>query len=163
MLLSFFEPPEFFVNRRNRHLTRLIVLALTPYDRPRKRQLSPASRRLLISSIWCALSLNFGPNLIPDCLALCRPSLVRRRIKSLSNSATPDKTVSISLPIAVDVLAHGSARERKLASLAAVDFTMFSRSKVDLARRSSRVTTKVSPGPKDESKRVSCGRDSQVS
>ena len=76
----------------------------------------------------------------------CRPSEVRSAIRSLSNSATPESTVRISFPIAVDVLAQGSANDRKLASFAAVALMMLSRSRVDLARRSSRVTTNVSLG-----------------
>jgi hypothetical protein len=84
------------------HFTRLMVFALTPYERARNLHDSPASLRRLISPIWKGLSLNLGPNFIPDALARCLPSEVRRAIKSLSNSATPPKTVSMNLPTAVE-------------------------------------------------------------
>jgi hypothetical protein len=47
---------------------------------------------------------------------------VRRAIRCRSNSATPESTVSISLPIAVEVFAHGSPNERKFACSAAAEF-----------------------------------------
>jgi hypothetical protein len=90
--------------------------------------------------------LNFGPNFTPDCLARALPSLVRKAIRSRSNSAIPPSIVSISLPTADEVLAHGSANEMKLAFFDAVALTMFSKSLVDLAKRSNRVTTNVSSG-----------------
>jgi hypothetical protein len=72
--------------------------------------------------------------------------------KSFSNSAIPPSTVSISLPTADELLAQGSARDKKVAPLLAVAWMMLSRSAVDRANLSKRVTTKVSPDPNDDSR-----------
>ena len=82
---------------------------------------------------------------MPDCCARCLPSDVRNWIKSRSNSAMPPRTVSISLPTGLEVFAQGSASDRKAACFALVALMMLSRSLVDLANRSNRVTIRVSP------------------
>ena len=55
------------------------------------------------------------PIFTPRALARSRPSPVRARINSRSNSASPPSTVSIRRPCAVVVSAHVSCSERKLA------------------------------------------------
>jgi hypothetical protein len=54
-----------------------------------------------------------APILTPFATARSRPSPVRARINSRSNSASPSSTVSIRRPYAVVVSAHVSLRERK--------------------------------------------------
>src|ERR1700730_6153427 len=56
---------------------------------------SPCSRRLIASRFWCGVSLGGRPKLCPRAFALSRPSPVRARINSRSNSASPPRTVSI--------------------------------------------------------------------
>jgi hypothetical protein len=65
--------------------------------------------------IW----VSFGslPSFTPFATARARPSLVRARIKSRSNSAKPPSTVSIKRPCAVVVSAHVSPSDRKPAPL----------------------------------------------
>jgi len=91
---------------------------------------SPLSRRLTASCFWCGVSLNGRPNLCPRALARALPSLVRARINSRSNSASPAKTVTIKRPCAVVVSAHASLRERKPAPLAMIVASVFKRSQV---------------------------------
>jgi hypothetical protein len=82
----------------------------------------------------------------PRSFARLRPSPVRARINSRSNSAKPPSTVSISRPWALVVSAHASWRLLKPAPRAVIAAITLSRSRVDLASRSSRVTTSTSPG-----------------
>jgi hypothetical protein len=69
--------------------SRLIVLWLTAKLLAIAVQASPAARRASASARWCAVSAGFRPNLTPRALARSRPSLVRARISSRSNSASP--------------------------------------------------------------------------
>jgi hypothetical protein len=62
---------------------------------------SPRSRRRIASLRWCGVSLKGRPKLCPRALARSRPSPVRARINSRSNSASPPCTVSIKRPCAV--------------------------------------------------------------
>jgi hypothetical protein len=65
---------------------------------------------------------------MPRALARSRPSLVRARIKSLSNSASPARTVSMSRPWGVVISAHASPSERKPASFSVIAASVFSKS-----------------------------------
>src|SRR6516164_5826812 len=109
-------------------------------------------------SFWCGVSFGLRPRLCPFALARARPSLVRARISSRSNSARPPKTVSIKRPCAVVVSAHASAKDRKPAFRSVIASSVFNRSRVDRARRSSRVTVRTSPGPSSANTRRSCAR-----
>src|SRR5580693_9168194 len=51
------------------------------------------SRRRIASRFWCSVNFGLRPSLTPRGLARSRPSLVRVRIKSLSNSASPPKNL----------------------------------------------------------------------
>src|SRR3984957_2497844 len=79
-------------------------------------------------------------------------------INSRSNSARPPSTVSISLPCAVVVSAQVSRRDRKPAPLSATVPRVLSKSLVDLARRSRRVTTSTSSLPRRPISLASCLR-----
>src|SRR6266566_4669799 len=68
------------------------------------------------------------------------------RIKSRSNSASAPSTASIKLPCGVVVSAQLSLSDLKPAPRSAIATITLSRSRVDLASRSSRVTTSTSPG-----------------
>jgi hypothetical protein len=68
------------------------------------------------------------------------------RISSRSNSARQPSTVSISRPCGVVVSAHVSLSDRKPAQLSVTAARTLSRSRVDRASLSSRVTTRTSPG-----------------
>jgi len=94
----------------------------------------------------------------PRRFARSRPSPVRARIRSLSNSASPPSTVNISRPCDLVVSAHVSPSERKPAFLAVIAARVFNRSRVDLASRSSRVTISTSPGSSASITRRSCAR-----
>jgi hypothetical protein len=67
----------------------------------------------MASSFWCGVSFGLRPRLLPAALARARPSPVRVRINSRSNSARPPRTVSIKRPCAEVVSAHASPSERK--------------------------------------------------
>lgn len=54
---------------------------------------SPLSRRWIASILWWSVSLGLRPSRTPRALARSRPSLVRERINSRSNSASPTRTV----------------------------------------------------------------------
>jgi hypothetical protein len=76
-----------------------------------------ASDRLALLMIG---QFRFAAELAPLALARSRPSPVRVRIKSLSNSARPPNTVSIKRPCAVMVSAHVSPSEQKPAFLTVI-------------------------------------------
>ena len=82
---------------------------------------------------------------LPRALARSRPSLVRARISSRSNSAKPPSTVKIRRPWRVVVSAHVSPSERKPGRLAVIAASVLRRSRVERASRSSRVTISTSP------------------
>src|SRR5262249_25074979 len=98
----------------------------------------------LLALVGCQL-LTGRPNFTPRALARLRPSSVRARISSRSNSARPPRTISNSLPCGVVVSAQASASDLKLAPALATAQRMLSKSLVDRASRSSRVTTSTSP------------------
>src|SRR5215475_4981178 len=98
-----------------------------------------------MSSRTRLVSLGFLPKRTPRAFARALPSLVRARISDLSNSASPPRTVIISLPWAVVVSAQASLRERKAAARSPICARLLSRSRVDLAKRSSLVTRSTSP------------------
>jgi hypothetical protein len=66
---------------------------------------SPASRRAIASLRWCPVSFGLRPKITPLAFARARPSPVRVRISSRSNSARPPSTVSMRRPCAVVVSA----------------------------------------------------------
>jgi hypothetical protein len=80
----------------------------------------------------------FPPHLYAARHGAALPSLVRARISSRSNSASPPRTVSINRPCAVVVSAHASPRERNPAFLLVMVARVLRRSRVDLATRRSR-------------------------
>jgi hypothetical protein len=86
------------------------------------------------------------------------PSAVRVRIRSCSNSARPPKMVSIKRPWGVVVSAHASPSERKPAFLSVIAASVFNRSRVERASRSSRVTISTSPASSWSITRRSCAR-----
>ena len=91
---------------------------------------SPRSRRRIASLRWCGVSLKGRPKLCPRALACCsRPSPVRARINSRSNSASPPRTVSIKRPCAVVVSAQASARDRNPAFLPVIAARVLRRSR----------------------------------
>jgi tetratricopeptide (TPR) repeat protein len=100
----------------------------------------------------------FRPIFCPRATARARPSPVRARIRSRSNSARPPSTVSIKRPCDVVVSAHVSPSDLKPAFLAVIAASLFNRSRVDRARRSSLVTVSTSPASSTSSKRRSCAR-----
>jgi hypothetical protein len=75
-------------------------------------------------------------------------SSVRALISSRSNSASPPSTVSINRPCGVVVSAQASANDLKPAPLSPAASSTLSRSRVEPASLSSRVTSRTSPGPK---------------
>jgi hypothetical protein len=72
-----------------------------------------------------------SPKRTPRALARVRPSLVRARISSRSNSAKPPSTVNISRPCGVVVSAHLSVSDLKPAPALAIMSRILSRSRVD--------------------------------
>jgi hypothetical protein len=84
------------------------------------------------------------------------------RLSSRSNSASPPSTVSIRRPCAVVVSAHVSLRDLKPAPLSAIVPSRLRRSRVDLANRSSRVTTNTSPFASTAIRRASCLRSDRA-
>src|SRR5271168_4116877 len=92
---------------------------------------SPRSRRRIASLRWCGVSLKGRPKLCPRAFARSRPSPVRARINSRSNSASPPSTVSIKRPCAVVVSAHVSWSERNPAPLPVIAASVFRRSPVE--------------------------------
>ena len=121
-------------------------------------RLSPLSRRLIASRCWCGVSFGLRPIFTPRAFARSRPSPVRARIRSRSNSASPPSTVSISRPCDVVVSAHASPSDRKPAFLPVMAARVFNRSRVDRASRSSRVTISTSPASSASITRRSCAR-----
>jgi hypothetical protein len=78
----------------------------------------------------------FRPHFHALRLGAFRPSPVRARINSRSNSASPPSTVNIRRPCAVVVSAHVSPRDLNPAFFAAIAATVLRRSRVDRASRS---------------------------
>jgi hypothetical protein len=83
----------------------------------------------------------------PFASALVLPSLVLLRMRKRSYSARPPSTVSISLPAGVVVSAQASPRLRNVAPALPIASSVFKRSRVERASRSSLDTTSVSPSP----------------
>jgi hypothetical protein len=111
---------------------------------------------LMARQLWLATEDN------PLAFARSRPSPVRVRISSRSNSANPPNTVSIKRPCAVVVSAHVSLRDLNPAPFSAIVPSRLSRSRVDRARRSSRVTTNTSPFARTAIRRASCLRSDRA-
>ncbi len=99
----------------------------------------------MASCLWCGVRAVGRPNLTPRAFARVLPSPVRAMISSRSNSASPPNTVSISLPCGVVVSAQVSFRELKPALRSPTAASTLSRSRVERASRSSRVTISTSP------------------
>ena len=118
----------------------------------------PSAMALTASAFWCAVSIGGRPMWTPRALARSRPSPVRARISSRSNSASPPSTVSIKRPCGVVVSAHASPSERNPAPAFAIVSRMFKRSRMDRASRSSRVTSRVSPSPRARKARANSRR-----
>src|SRR6476659_9566282 len=93
----------------------------------------------MASRCWCGVSLLGLPMCTPAAVARVLPSLVLALISSFSNSARPPRTVSINLPCGVVVSAQVSASDLKPAPRLLISCNVFRRSRVLLARRSSRV------------------------
>jgi len=85
----------------DRLCSRPIVVGSTAKVRATSACVSPAARRCRVSWRWWCVSFGGRPNLTPRPLARVRPSPVRARISSRSNSARPPSTVSISRPCGV--------------------------------------------------------------
>jgi len=83
------------------------------------------------------LSFGLRPSRTPRAFARSRPSPVRARISSRSNSAKPPSTVSINRPCGVVVSAQASFRDRKPALRSPMAASVFRRSRVVRASRSS--------------------------
>ena len=109
-------------------------------------------------ALLVAVSFGGRPMWTPRALARSRPSPVRARISSRSNSASPPSTVSINRPCGVVVSAHASPSERNPAPAFAIVSRMFKRSRVDRASRSSRVTSRVSPSRRARKARANSRR-----
>jgi hypothetical protein len=97
--------------------------------RPRDIGLRFAISESLDSLLPLVGSLSAGgrPKRTPLAFARVLPSLVRARISSRSNSASPPNTVSISRPCAVVVSAHASLSDLKPAPALAITSRMFRR------------------------------------
>ena len=121
---------------------RAVVDVVAPGDLPHGLAFSCGAKT---SSCWCGVSFGLRPNFTPRALARARPSPVRARIRSRSNSASPDSTVTISRPCDVVVSAHVSPRIGTRPSCRSWSASVFNRSRVDRASRSSRVTISTSP------------------
>ena len=99
--------------------------------------------------------MGLRPNRTPRAFARIRPSLVRLKMRWRSNSARPPSTVSINFPGGVVLSAQPSPSDLKLAPAFAIVSRVFSKSRVDRARRSSFVTTTTSPGSREAKQRAS--------
>jgi len=101
-----------------------------------------------LKDAWCDTTTPHGRLLtvLLGGIAEFERELIRARINSRSNSARPPSTVSIKRPWALVVSAQASLRLLKPAPRSAIAAITLSRSRVDLASRSSRVTTSTSPG-----------------
>ena len=135
-----------------------MVALLTPSTRARWRTLSPWARSFATKDCWAGDSFGRRPSLTPRAFARTRPSLVRERMRSRSNSARPPNTVSMSRPCDVVVFAHVSRTDRNCASFSARAASTLSRSRVDRAKRSRRVTISTSPAWSEAIARFSCVR-----
>ena len=118
---------------------------------------SPPCARAMACSLL-GVSLGLRPNLTPRAFALALPSPVRDIISERSNSEIPPNTVSMRRPCGVVVSAHVSDRLLNPAPAFAIVSSMFSRSRVLRARRSRRVTIKMSPSCNSARALVSSGR-----
>jgi hypothetical protein len=90
-------------------------------------------------------------------LAATRPALVRSTIRERSKSAIPANTVRTMRPAGVVVSAHGSASDRRPATVSLIRSAMSRRSRVDRANRSRRVTVTTSPARRCSNRRLSSG------
>ena len=115
---------------------------------PARKRFSPLMRREL------RLPAHPNPTRLGALASFARP----RSDSSRSNSASPARTVSISRPCAVVVSAQESRSERKPAPRSAIAARVFSRSLVDRASRSKRVTRSTSPFWSDWRARRNCAR-----
>src|SRR6516164_1487321 len=98
------------------------------------------------------------PKRTPRALARALPSLVRARISSRSNSAKPARIVTIRRPCALVVSAQASCSDLKPAPRLAMSSRILSKSRVERAKRSSRVTISTSPMSRRLSTLASPGR-----
>ena len=99
---------------------------------------------------------------MPASRARLIPTWVLALISSRSNSAKPPRTVSMSLPCAVVVLAQASARLLKLAPALATASSTLSKSLVLRASLSSLVTSSTSPSESAASALRSIGRSERA-
>ena len=102
------------------------------------------------------------PSRLPARLARSRPSAVRSAIRDRSNSASPPRTVRMSLPVGVVVSAHESVSAFSFAPLVSMVWTISRRSRVDRASRSSRVMTSTSPSVRVSRAFFSSGRSDRA-
>jgi hypothetical protein len=119
-----------FLKPRNRPAAHICVTAANL----RKRLLAMITPQERLALLVIGELRLLRPILTPSALARSRPSSVRARINSRSNSARPPSTVSISRPCAVVVSAHVSCSERKPAPLPVIDASVFKRSRVERAK-----------------------------
>ena len=117
-----------------------IVVGSTPNVRATSTSVSPLARRSIASCRWCCVIFRGRPNRTPRACARFRPSSVRAFIRWRSNVAKPARTVTNSSPCGVEVSHHGSCSDLNLAPRSAMACRILSRSRVDRASRSRRVT-----------------------
>jgi hypothetical protein len=133
--VNWVEPSIFRTDRHQRISAGHCIASHPGQVRAISRTVSPLSRRSTASRIWCAVSFGLRPIFTPRALARSRPSPVRARISSRSNSARPPRIVSIKRPWAVVVSASVSPRDRNPASRLATAANVFKRSRVDRANQ----------------------------
>src|SRR5215510_10125656 len=107
---------------------------------------SPAARRLMASRRWKSDNLGLRPNLTPFAIARLRPSPVRSRISSRSNSAMAARSVESSRPCGLEVSHSGSPSERNTAPALPTRSIRSRSSRVERPSRSSLVTWTTSLG-----------------
>src|SRR5438128_5414577 len=95
-------------------------------------------------------------------MARLRPSPVRSRINSRSNSAMAASSVESSRPCGLDVSHNGSPSDRNAAPALLMRSMTSSSSRVDLPSRSSLVTVTISPGFNAAMSLASCGRSART-
>ena len=101
-----------------------------------------ATRQSLPLLVWG--QLEGAAQALASGLGLCASLTCSGLISSRSNSASPPSTVSMSLPCGVVVSAQASPRDVNPAPFSVMEASVFNRSRVLRASRSSRVTISTS-------------------
>src|SRR6516225_2139848 len=118
---------------------------------------SPAAYRSAILRFCPTSNAEGRPNFLPCSRALRIPASVRARISDRSNSLMPLRIVTSNLPAGEVVSHHGSAKLVKPQPASCRSCTMLSRSRLERARRSRRVTTTTSQGLRARIRRLNSG------